>query len=166
MDPVVVIVHFLHVAGGAAWLGGSVFANFFLVPYTLRQPEERQRDLIGTLLVGPERLMIGAALLVVVTGLVRGTLLGPIAGPEALGRPYGLVWLVSIAVIALVFTTGGRLTGPAIRRLAQDDDLWDDRLAAAVNQRDALWRRLVIGFRVELGGILGVLGLMVILRYL
>lgn len=118
------------------------------------------------LLLGPERLMIGAALLVAVTGLVRGTLLGPISGPEALGRPYGLVWIVSIVVIALVFAAGGRLTGPAMRRLTQEDDLWDEPSAAAIRQRDALSRRLVIGFRVELAGILGVLGLMVILRYL
>lgn len=109
--------------------------------------------------------MIGAALLVVVTGLVRGTVLGPISVPEALGRPYGLVWILSIVVVALVFATGGRLTGPAMRRLTQEDELWDSS-AAAVRQRDALSRRLVIGFRVELAGIVGVLGLMVILRYL
>lgn len=166
MDPFVIAVHLLHVAGGAAWLGGSVFANLFLVPYTLRQPTERRRHLIRTLLVGPERLMIGAALLVVVTGLVRGTLLGPISGPESLGRPYGLVWILSIVVIALVFATGARLTGPAMRRLTQEDHLWDDPSPAAVRRRDALSRRLVIGFRVELAGILGVLGLMVMLRYL
>lgn len=166
MDALVISVHFLHVAAGAAWLGGSVFANFFLLPYTLRQPTERQRALIRTLLIGPERLMIGAALLVVVTGLVRGTLLGPISGPEALGRPYGLVWIASIVVIALVFATGGRLTGPAMRRLAQEDHLWENGSAAAASQRDALSRRLVIGFRAELAGILGVLGLMVMLRYL
>ena len=122
MDPFVIAVHFLHVAGGAAWLGGSVFANFFLVPYTLQQSTERRRHLIRTLLVGPERLMIGAALLVVVTGLLRGTVLGPISGPEALGRPYGLVWIISIVVIGLVFATGGRLTGPAMRRLTQEGD--------------------------------------------
>ena len=53
-----------------------------------------------------------------------------------------------------------------MRRLTQEDELWDDSSAAAVRQRDALSRRLVIGFRVELAGIVGVLGLMVILRYL
>lgn len=41
-----------------------------------------------------------------------------------------------------------------------------DASAAAVRQRDALSRRLMIGFRVELAGIIGVLGLMVMLRYL
>lgn len=99
MDPVATTVHFLHIASGAAWLGGSLFANLFLVPHTLRQPIDRRRDLARTLILGPERLMISAALLVVVTGVARGILFGRITTLEALGRPYGLVWLASIAVI-------------------------------------------------------------------
>jgi hypothetical protein len=70
--------------------------------------------------------------------------------------------MLSIIIVAIVFVTGGRLTGPAIRRLAQDDDLWTRQSAAAARRRDALSRRLVIGVRGELGGILVVLGLMVV----
>jgi uncharacterized membrane protein len=165
MDPLGTTVHFLHLVSGAAWLGGSLFANFFLVPFALGQPIDRRHDLIRSLLLGPERLMIGAALLVVVTGLARGIFFGPIGTLEALSRPYGLVWMLSIIIVAIVFVTGGRLTGPAIHRLAQEDDLWNGRSATAA-RRDALSRRLVIGFRIELGGILVVLGLMVVLRYL
>lgn len=166
MDPVGTTVHFLHLTGGAAWLGGSVFANLFLVPFVLGQPIDRRRQHIHSLLLGPERLMIGAALLVVITGLARGILFGPIVTLEALSRPYGLVWMLSIIVVASVFVVGGRVTGPAIHRLSLDDDLWVGQSAAATHRRDALVRRLVIGFRVELGGILVVLGLMVVLRYL
>lgn len=166
MDAVGTTVHFLHVTSGAAWLGGSLFANLFLVPFALRQPIDRRRDLIESLLLGPERLMIGAALLVILTGLARGTFFGPVVTLEALSRPYGLVWLLSIVIVAMVFVTGGRLTGPAIHRLAQEDDLWNGQSAMAARRREALSRRLIIGFRVELGGILVVLGLMVLLRYL
>lgn len=166
MDAIGTIVHFLHVASGAAWLGGSLFANLFLVPFALRQPIDRRRTLIESLLLGPERIMIGAALLVVVTGLLRGIIFGPITSLDALGRPYGLVWLLSLIIVAMVFVTGGRVTGPAIHRLTQEDDLWDHQPAAATRRREAISRRLIIGFRVELGGILVVLGLMVLLRYL
>lgn len=109
--------------------------------------------------------MIGAALLVLLTGVARGILYGPVSSWESLGRPYGLVWLLSIVVVALVFMTGGRVTGPAIHRLAHDDELWAGASTTAP-RRDALWRRLVTGFRVELGGILVVLGLMVLLSTL
>jgi uncharacterized membrane protein len=166
MDAVGTTVHFLHVTSGAAWLGGSVFANLFLVPFALRQPIDRRRDLIESLLLGPERLMIGAALLVILTGLARGIFFGPVVTLEALSRPYGLVWLLSLIIVAMVFVTGGRLTGPAIHRLTQEDDLWHGQSATAARRREALSRRLIIGFRVELGGILVVLGLMVVLRYL
>jgi uncharacterized membrane protein len=87
MDVVGTVVHFLHVASGAAWLGGSLFANLFLVPFALRQPIDRRRDLVQSLLLGPERLMIGAALLVILTGLARGILFGPVVTLEALSRP-------------------------------------------------------------------------------
>ncbi len=110
--------------------------------------------------------MIGAALLVVVTGLARGIVFGPIVSLEALSRPYGVAWMLSIIIVAFVFVTGGRVTGPAIHRLTQEDDLWNSQSATATRRRQALSRRLVIGFRVELGGILVVLGLMVMLRYL
>lgn len=163
MDAVGTVVHFLHLASGAAWLGGSLFANLFLVPFALRQPLDRRRDLIGSLLLGPERLMIGAALLVILTGLARGIIFGPVTSLEALTRPYGLVWLLSMAIVAAVFVTGGRVTGPAIHRLAQEDDAWNGDSATATRLRESLSRRLVIGFRVELGGILVVLGLMVLL---
>jgi uncharacterized membrane protein len=165
MDVVGTVVHFLHVASGAAWLGGSLFANLFLVPFALRQPIDRRRDLVQSLLLGPERLMIGAALLVILTGLARGILFGPVVTLEALSRPYGLVWLLSIIIVAMVFATGGRVTGPAIHRLAQDDDLWHGPSATA-RRREVLSRRLVLGFRVELAGILVVLALMVVLRHL
>jgi uncharacterized membrane protein len=165
MDAVSATVQFVHVASGAAWLGGSLFANLFLVPFALRQPIDRRRDLIESLLLGPERIMIGAALLVIVTGLVRGVVFGPVATLEALSRPYGLVWLLSILIVAMVFVTGARLTGPAIHRLTNDHGLWDQSGTGA-SRRDAISRRLIIGFRMELGGILVVLGLMVVLRYL
>lgn len=165
MDAVSATVQFLHVASGAAWLGGSLFANLFLVPFALRQPIDRRRDLIESLLLGPERIMIGAALLVIVTGLVRGIVFGPVMTLEALSRPYGLVWLLSILIVAMVFVTGARLTGPAIHRLTSDHGLWDQS-ATGASRRDAISRRLIIGFRMELGGILVVLGLMVVLRNL
>lgn len=164
MDPVAVTVHFLHIASGAAWLGGSLFANLFLVPHTLAQPIDRRRDLAQTLILGPERLMIGAALLVVVTGVARGILFGRITTLDALGRPYGLVWLASIAVTLIVFGTGARLTGPAARSLAQASGISHGQSSTAGDEM--LARRLVIGFRIELAGILVVLGLMVVLRYL
>ncbi len=159
MDAGAAIVQFVHLAGGAAWFGGSLFANVVLLPYVLRQPSERQRELIRGVILGPERIMIAAALTAAVTGLVRGIVFGRIDGTDALGTSYGLVWLASVGVAIAVFAVGGRITSPAARRLRDDDGVWDGDVAARV----ALLDRLRLGFRVELAGITTILILMTLL---
>ena len=159
MDAGAAIVQFVHLAGGAAWFGGSLFANAVLLPYVLRQPPERQRELIRGVILGPERIMIAAALTAAVTGLVRGIVFGRIDGTDVLGTSYGLVWLASIGVAIAVFAVGGRITSPAARRLQDDDGVWDGGGAA----RGALLDRLQLGFRIELAGITTILILMTVL---
>ncbi len=46
--------------------------------------------------------------------------------------------LLSLIIVAMVFVTGGRLTGPAIYRLTQEDDLWNGQSATAVHRHEAL----------------------------
>jgi uncharacterized membrane protein len=162
VDAGATIVQFVHVAGGAAWFGGSLFANAVLLPYVLRQPPERQRDLIRGVILGPERWMIAAALTAAVTGLVRGIVFGRIDGTAVLGTSYGLVWLASIGVAIAVFAVGGRITRPAARRLRDDDGVWDGDPAARV----PLLERVRVGFRAELVGITTILVLMTLLTRL
>jgi len=118
MDTGLVSVQFVHIAGGAAWLGGSTFANLVVLPFIARQPVDRQRGLFAAIVLGPERVMIGAALLAGLSGLLRGTLFGPIKSLAALGRPYGLLWFAAILITAVVFAVGGRVTSPAARQCA------------------------------------------------
>jgi hypothetical protein len=164
MNAGLALAQFLHILGGAAWLGASVFANLVLLPFVFGQPIERQRDLVRTVILGPERLLIGAALLAAVMGVVRGTVFGPIRSIEALGSPYGIVWLAAIAVTVAIFAAGGLITSPAARRLAGEDALWavPAEEEAAAERADAA-RRLRLGFALELSGIVLLLALMVVL---
>ena len=162
MDPGRGALLFLHIAGGAAWLGASVFANLVLVPQLSRLPMDRRRELVGSLILGPERLIIGAALAAAVTGLALGLGYSDLRSVAALTTPYGLVWLASIFVVVGVFAIGGRVTSPAARALRDDASLWGPGPAEAA-RRDPLVDRLRLGFRLELSGILLVLGLMVVL---
>jgi uncharacterized membrane protein len=156
------VVQFLHIAGGAVWLGASVFANVVLLPYVLRQPVDRQRELIGSLILGPERWIIVGAMVAAVSGLALGVGYAGIRSVEALGTTYGMVWLASVIVAVGVFAVGGAVTSPAARALRDDPTLWSGE--AGSNTRVAvLTGRMRTGFRLELGGIVIVLGLMVIL---
>lgn len=155
MDVGVTIAQLIHIAGGAAWFGGSLFANAVIVPYIGRQPMARRADLVGGLILGPERVMIAAALTAAVSGLVRGIAFGQIQSLDILGTPYGIVWLASVIVAMLVFATGGRVTSPAARALRDDE-------SATAQAFD----RMRLGFRLELAGISIILGLMVVLARL
>lgn len=166
MDPVLVAIQFLHILAGVVWLGGSVFMNFFVLPAVFAQPVAQQRALARRVILGPERLMVAAALTTVVLGVVRGTVYGPIRSIDALGTRYGIVWTAAILVTVVVFAIGGRFTSPAARALINDDEVWDTAVGgpapAQLADRIARVRR---GFRLEMGGILIVLALMPVLRF-
>jgi hypothetical protein len=163
MDVGTVTIQFLHVAAGAAWFGGSLFANAVVLPFIARQPPARQRELIGGLVLGPERVMIAAALGAALTGLLWGTVYGRIDSPAALASPYGVVWLTAILAAVAVFATGGRVTSPAARALRDDDSLWVATSEAKGSRTADAIARLRLGFRVELAGITVILGLMILL---
>lgn len=156
MDWVGIAIRFVHIAGGSAWLGASIFANLVLVPLVLRQPAERRPSLVRDLILGPERVMIGAALTAAVSGLVLGIGYRGIRSLDALSTPVGLVWLASILLTIAVFAAGGTVTSPAARALAAGEETPSD-----LGERAAA--RLRLGFRLELGGIAGVLALMAVL---
>jgi hypothetical protein len=156
MDVALVVIQFVHVATGAAWFGSSVFANLAVLPYIGGQTPARQRELVGRLIVGPERILIAAALGAAISGLIRGVAFGRIQSMDALISPYGAVWAASIAMAFVVFATGGRVTSPAARALRDND-----RASDAVVVR--LVGRIRVGFRIELAGITAILASMVLL---
>jgi uncharacterized membrane protein len=160
VDVGLTIVQFLHIGAGAAWFGGSLFANAVLLPYVSRQAPERQRELIGGVILGPERVMIAAALGAAVTGLLRGIVYGRIQSLDAVGTTYGIVWLAAILVAVGVFAVGGRVTSPAARALRDDDEAWAGGAGARAG---SLLTRVRLGFRLELTGITVILAFMAIL---
>ena len=160
MEPGWILV-FLHLVGGAAWLGASIFANLVVVPYIGRRPPGERPALVRSLIVGPERLVIGSALLAGTTGLLLGASSGRIAGPDDLATPFGTLWVASIAVALAVFATGGLVTSRAAADLERDPTTGEG--GGAESAGEAALRRLRAGFAVELAGIVSILGLMVAL---
>lgn len=154
------ILLFLHLLGGATWLGASVFANVVLVPYIGRRPSGERPELVRLLVLGPERLVIGSALLAGITGVLLGISSGRIAVVSDLATPFGALWLASIVVAVVVFATGGLVTSRAAAQLvgpATRDS------GGAERGGEAALGRLRAGFAVELVGIVSILALMVAL---
>ena len=155
------ILLFLHLLGGASWLGASIFANVVLVPYVGRRTPAERPDLVLRLIRAPERLVIGSALLAGVTGLLLGVSSGRIRGVEDAGSTFGMLWVASIAVAIAVFATGGLVTSRAAAQLAAGPTA--DKGDAMERAGETALRRLRFGFGVELAGIISILALMVAL---
>jgi hypothetical protein len=155
------ILLFLHLLGGAIWLGASVFANLVVVPYIGRRRPGERPALVRSLILGPERLVIGSALLAGTTGLLLGASSGRITGIGDLATPFGTLWVASILVALAVFATGGLVTSRAAADLEGDATTGEGGATEA--QGEAALRRLRAGFAVELAGIVSILGLMVAL---
>lgn len=155
------ILLFLHLLGGASWLGASVFANVVLVPYVGRRPSAERPELVHRLILGPERLVIGSALLAGITGLLLGVSSGRIGDLDDLRTPFGALWVASIVVAIAVFATGGLVTSRGAAQLSGEATAEGDRGPRPGDE--AALSRLRVGFAVELAGIVSILGLMVAL---
>jgi uncharacterized membrane protein len=151
----VVVLMFMHIGGGAVWLGASMFANLVVIPYIARQPVERRRDAVTSLVLAPERLIIGAAVTAGLSGIVLGVGHRHFVSLASLSTPGGIVFLVAIAIAVVVFVVGSRITSLAARRLG--------RGSPAQGDEQALLDRLEVGFRIELAGIVTILALMILL---
>ncbi len=164
-DPIVTdagpILLFLHLLGGASWLGASIFANLVLVPFVGGRPSAERPELVQRLILGPEQLVIGSALLAGVTGLLLGVTSGRIRGLDDVGTPFGMLWIASIVVAIAVFATGGLVTSRAAAQLT--GKATTDGASAPDGGGEAAFRRLRAGFAAELAGILSILALMVAL---
>jgi uncharacterized membrane protein len=155
------ILLFLHLLGGASWLGASIFANVVLVPYVVRRPPAERPELVQRLIRAPERLVIGSALLAGVTGLLLGISSGRIRGVDDAATPFGILWVASIVVAIAVFATGGLVTSRAAAQLTAGPTAHED--GERERGGEAALCRLRVGFGVELAGIITILALMVAL---
>ncbi len=102
-----VIVQWLHILMGIAWFGGYIFLDFVVWPALLRLPAAEAKATHDSIekYAGPVMTVSGS--LVVLLGIIRGTVFGPI---RSLGflftAAYGLTWLAAL-VIAIILSVWG-----------------------------------------------------------
>jgi uncharacterized membrane protein len=102
-----VLVQWLHIVTGIAWFGGYIFIDFVLWPALLRQPPAAAQATFNAMAPYISRLMAVSGALVVLLGVIRGTVLGPIKSLDYLfTTPYGITWLVAL-LLAVVLTSWG-----------------------------------------------------------
>jgi putative copper export protein len=118
MDWVVVVVQWLHVLLGIIWFGNALAVAAILIPTLNPLPLPVQRQVGGSYGERATRLFDVVVPLIIVLGIIRGTLLGPIRDLETLfGTAYGITWLVALVVAVATGLWSRFVITPAIRHM-------------------------------------------------
>jgi putative copper export protein len=105
---ILALVHFLHLLFGLLWIGGLAVFAIAWYPLLAELPPERGGALQAAIgrRVGPAMAVAGTA--VMVTGLLRAWLGGGVTEIADLAAPYGLLVLLSLAIVIAHAIVGGR----------------------------------------------------------
>ncbi len=115
---IVLVIQWLHVLLGICWFGGVLYLDFVVIPALMTLPLEQQRAVSKPLTLFTNRLLFPASILVILLGLVRGTIFGPVQSWDFLiGTTYGLTFLVASIAAVVTFLWGHFVIDPAARRL-------------------------------------------------
>ena len=118
MDWFVFAVQWAHVLLGILWFGTVLSLDVIVIPAINRLPIVTQRDVSAAIGGRATPLFQVVVPTIIVLGIVRGTVLGPIKSVDVLfGTPYGITWLVSLAATIGTYLFGLAILVPAIRRL-------------------------------------------------
>ena len=166
MDWVIVAVQWLHVVLGVFWFGAVLYSDFILIPALNTLPLPTQRTVGAALGARANRILPPVAIAVVLLGIVRGTVFGPIKSLEALATPYGITWLVALVVTIVTIAFAIRVLAPALERLGtipESEALNPDGSATpALTTLIARVKRLSF---LELGLFIAIFTCMILLRF-
>ena len=112
-------VQWLHVLLGILWFGYSLALAAFVIPAVSRMPIATQREIGARLGAHAKPIIDVVAPTILVLGVIRGTLLGPIDSvEEVFTTAYGITWLVAAVMIVVVYVWGRFVIITAVERMA------------------------------------------------
>jgi uncharacterized membrane protein len=113
-----IVIQWLHVFLGIFWFGSTLYVDFVVIPAVMTLPLEQQRTVSKPLTMFSDRVLIPAAILVIVLGLIRGIVFGPVQSLDILfGTAYGITFLIASLAAVVTFLWGHFAVGRAARHL-------------------------------------------------
>ena len=164
MDWPVAITQWLHVFFGTFWFGGTLYANFVMMPGILSLPRDRQLPVINAITASIDRVIPGVAVATIVLGILRGTLFGPIRDVADLSAGYGLYWLIGLIVALATFAWGFLVIRPLGQRLSRESARWAGAADAVPDELVALGNRLKFVALAETVGFLVIFTMMILMH--
>ena len=163
MNWLLFFVQWLHVLLGIIWFGNSLILALLLIPTLNALPIPIQRDVGGRYGERSTRLFDVVVPFIVVLGIIRGTVLGPIHSVgDVVQSAYGITWLLALVAATVTFLWGRLVIVPAVRRLdAIPLDVDGGPTPELVTATDQV-KRVVI---LELLGFLVIFTCMILMRF-
>jgi uncharacterized membrane protein len=156
-------VQWLHVLLGIVWFGYSLALAIFFIPAISRLSIPTQRQIGAALGERAKPIIDVVAPSILVLGIIRGTLLGPIkSGEDVFTTAYGLTWLLAIVTIVAVFLWGRIVIIGAVDRLAAAPLTPDGGPTPELEVALAQAKRVTV---LELLGFLLLFTLMILMRF-
>ena len=162
MDWFVVAVQWTHVLLGILWFGTVLSLDVIVIPAINRFPIVAQRDLSSAIAARATPLFQVVVPTIVVLGVIRGTVLGPIKGIDALATAYGVTWLVGLVVTVATYLWGLRVIVPAIRAMDSAPVGGDGVPTPALTAATERVKQVVL---LELLGFLVIFTCMILMRF-
>ena len=163
MDWIVFGAQWLHILLGILWFGNSLVLVAIIIPAINRLPILAQREIGAYIGEQAEGVINVVAPSVIVLGIIRGTLLGPIKSLDLLlGTAYGVTWLVALLAAILTFFWGRVMISGGVRTMnlapVNPDGTPTPELLAATD-------RVKLVASLELVGFLVIFTCMILMRF-
>lgn len=163
MDWVVVGAQWLHVLLGIIWFGNSLVVATILIPSLNRLPIPMQREVGASYGERATRVFDVLVPVLIVLGVIRGTLLGPIKDVgDVFGSAYGITWLVALVAAIATFLWGRIAINRAIARMNAAPVNADGTATAQLEAETARVKLVVV---LELVGFLVIFTCMILMRF-
>ena len=163
MDWLIFGVQWLHVILAILWFGNSLSLATITIPAINRLPLVQQQSIGAELGVQGRRVIDIVAPAVIILGILRGTVFGPIKDAAFLfGTPYGLTWLLALVVAIATFLWGRFVIVPSTRALATAPVNSDGTPTAELNAALDRAKRFTV---LELLGFLVIFTCMILMRF-
>ncbi|HEV2112188.1 MAG TPA: hypothetical protein VGT99_12595 [Gammaproteobacteria bacterium] len=149
------LVQWLHVIAGLLWVGGLVVSGYLLPRAMVGKPTPAARAVYDPFSKALRPLMVVTGLTLMLAGILRGTLFGPVRSlSAAFDTPYGLTWLLALGLTLTLMVHSGRW------RQRLPELIWNGEL----KRPEARARIDRHGF-MELAIFAGILACMVLMRF-
>lgn len=152
------IILAIHIFLACIWVGGILFVGWGVFPATTTLSFAKQRKFLMTLMIWSHRFFTLAGAGVIITGILLGTIFGPIRSWDIVwNTSYGQIW-VSALMIGIVTLLWGVLIGyKQMMNIFSDEYLWRE---AEDDHKEPLYREL---FRLAMLESVEILGFLILI---